>query len=249
MGRTDERPAMDDVGTTSRGPKPTQRRLQSDMALFKPAPDASSPVTREASRAFWDTVLNNNNPGSHRSSSGTASRFRTSGQSGDHRPEFKDHHAHHRHQQQTSSSLHFHHSHSADRDISSVYRCGECDAVYESSLELNTHKAAHHPRQPRPHKCERCSMCFSQRSHLNQHVRTVHDKHKPFQCEKCDKSFGKRFDLTSHCDAVHGNERPHACRHCRKAFAKRSNLTRHVEKLHPRYVPSSSVEQRRRAPL
>lgn len=82
-------------------------------------------------------------------------------------------------------------------------------------------------------QCSTCKVAFSQKSHLTQHVKTVHEKIRPYKCESCPRAFGKRYDLISHVDAVHKKERPHACKYCDKQFAKRSNLTRHVEHMHP----------------
>jgi len=82
-----------------------------------------------------------------------------------------------------------------------------------------------------------CTQVFTQRSHLNQHVRAVHQGLKPFSCPDCDRSFGKKYDLTSHRDAVHNKIRAHTCPACNKAFAKRSNLVRHLKKLHNIRLP------------
>lgn len=121
------------------------------------------------------------------------------------------------------------------------HRCSDCGNMYRTGAELRTHKKTKHAAaQARPYQCSTCPSQFSQRSHLNQHVRTVHEKHKPFHCNDCGKSFGKRFDLNAHVDAVHNKERPHGCPHCPTQFAKRSNLKRHIEKLHPhapQYLP------------
>ena len=79
---------------------------------------------------------------------------------------------------------------------------------------------------------EGCIQQFTQRSHLNQHVRTVHEQQRPHKCNQCDRAFGKRSDLASHESAVHKKERPHVCKVCLRSFAKRGNLVRHEGKLH-----------------
>lgn len=80
--------------------------------------------------------------------------------------------------------------------------------------------------------CQLCSVTFSQKSHLTQHSRTVHERLRPHKCDQCDMAFAKRYDLTSHVDAVHSKERPYECPTCRKTFAKKSNLTRHISYIH-----------------
>lgn len=112
------------------------------------------------------------------------------------------------------------------------FYCSECDVSFLTLADLDAHKDRHHLRQQRPFQCSLCEVGFSQKSHLNQHIRTVHQKVRPHKCPQCDKAFGKKYDLVSHRDAVHANERPHACEFCDKRFAKRSNLTRHRSKLH-----------------
>jgi len=89
----------------------------------------------------------------------------------------------------------------------------------------------------RPFKCdEGCAQVFTQKSHLNQHVRAVHEGLRPFHCTLCNRSFGKKYDLTSHLDAVHFNIRNHICNECGKAFSKRSNLVRHCVRVHKMHV-------------
>ena len=109
----------------------------------------------------------------------------------------------------------------------------DCGQDLEASSEFSVEQAVKERSSDRPFRCdEGCKREFSQRSHLNQHVRTVHRQQRPFRCQKCDWAFGKHFDLTSHDMAVHKHKRPHVCAICSRAFAKRSNLYRHQEKLH-----------------
>jgi len=90
----------------------------------------------------------------------------------------------------------------------------------------------------RPFKCSKgCDQLFTQSSHLNQHIRAVHDRLKPFHCTLCNRSFGKKYDLTSHRSAVHLKVKGHTCQECRKPFAKRSNLVRHYAKVHNMLCP------------
>lgn len=129
---------------------------------------------------------------------------------------------------------------SATSIVASAHLCSNRGHVLRTSIELHQHGASKHAKQARPYQCRACPSQFSQRSHLNQHVRSIHEKLKPFKCNDCGKSFAKRFDLNAHVDAVHNKKRPHGCPHCPTMFAKRSNLKRHIEKLHPsapQYLP------------
>lgn len=84
----------------------------------------------------------------------------------------------------------------------------------------------------RQNQCHRCSRHFSQSSHLNQHMRAVHENLKPNKCGLCRRPFAKKHDLISHHSAVHSRARPFDCSICGKAFAKKSNMWRHVSSVH-----------------
>lgn len=225
----------------------TLRRMQSEVQIGTARPLPSLPSVRPRDHAppsrpgFWKTVLDSDRPHTHHphpalvptssfhSGHSTMGAAASSGQI------------------QPSHSFHVGAPTGSSRQSSgrSVLPrripCPECDASYSTVADLNAHKERHHARQSRPFQCHLCEVGFSQKSHLNQHVRTVHEKFRPHKCPQCDKAFGKKYDLSSHRDAVHANERPHGCEFCNKKFAKRSNLTRHREKLHP-----EAVEQKAR---
>lgn len=121
---------------------------------------------------------------------------------------------------------------SSSRSSSKRYQCSDCKLHFNSAHEVAAHRQRVHPRPRRPFHCPHCPLDFTQRSHLNQHVRTVHEKIRPHKCNECEKAFGKKYDLVSHKSAVHSNQRPHACDVCERKFSKRSNLTRHKDKVH-----------------
>ena len=52
-------------------------------------------------------------------------------------------------------------------------------------------------------KCDICDTGFTQISHINVHIASVHDKKKPFICDICDKSFFDKTKLTTHISSVH----------------------------------------------
>ena len=116
--------------------------------------------------------------------------------------------------------------------------------LFESSSDFSIHGTVAPCSPTRPFRCdEECEKSFTQRSHLNQHIRVVHKRQRPFHCSKCDWAFGKRSDLKTHESAVHKKERPHVCELCSRAFAKRSNLFRHQEKLHADHPPNKYGRQ------
>jgi uncharacterized C2H2 Zn-finger protein len=56
----------------------------------------------------------------------------------------------------------------------------------------------------RPFACpdEQCTSTFGQKSDLNKHVKTVHQKIKPYGCPECGLTFGHRGNLLRHIGVV-----------------------------------------------
>ena len=102
---------------------------------------------------------------------------------------------------------------------------------------------------------------FIQKSHLLQHVRTVHEEIKPFMCEICQTSFStkyvverhiaqvhekkkflcphcpkKFFDLNYHIKFVH-EVKPYPCHLCSITFIKKSGLENHISAVHEKKRP------------
>ena len=70
---------------------------------------------------------------------------------------------------------------------------------------------------------------FKLRSHLNDHVKVVHQNHRPYACEECDSAFPHARDLKLHIIAMHTDEKPFVCEDCGRGFADPSHLYRHKE--------------------
>ncbi len=93
---------------------------------------------------------------------------------------------------------------------------------------MQTDYAAHKIR--RDFVCPTCGSAFGQKSHLTQHVKSVHLGEKPFQCEECGQRFALKGDMNRHIRSVHLKERPFKCQHpgCTRAFSTARHLRRHV---------------------
>ena len=55
--------------------------------------------------------------------------------------------------------------------------------VHETNTKLTQN------RGKKSFECENCGKSFSDKSHMNRHVASVHEGKKPFKCQNCGKSF------------------------------------------------------------
>ena len=76
------------------------------------------------------------------------------------------------------------------------FKCSQCDEVFTTSSNLQTHMRVHN--RDKPFKCTLCHKAFVQGSNLASHIRGVHDGEKPFKCTLCDKAFTKSSNLAFH---------------------------------------------------
>ena len=52
-------------------------------------------------------------------------------------------------------------------------------------------------------KCQKCEKLFGQKTGLQTHTRTVHEKLRDYKCHICEKLFGRKIGLQSHFAKTH----------------------------------------------
>ena len=52
------------------------------------------------------------------------------------------------------------------------------------------------------YKCDQCDKSFPLKTHLNRHIKSVHENVR-FKCDKCDKSYPWKSQLIRHIKIVH----------------------------------------------
>lgn len=101
-----------------------------------------------------------------------------------------------------------------DQDISDIESDSEIDKVIISSPKaLN--------------QCAYCQREFKRKTHLNDHVRLVHERLRPYKCDFCERSFGLPRTLRIHIMG-HTKERPFTCNICQKSFRQKTELNLHM---------------------
>ncbi|XP_064464172.1 gastrula zinc finger protein XlCGF7.1-like [Ornithodoros turicata] len=109
------------------------------------------------------------------------------------------------------------------------HQCPMCGLAFTQKIHLQEHLRVH--SDERPFKCEHCGKAFTLKSGLRTHLR-LHNREKPYSCTHCGKSFTQLSHLKCHTVTVHTKDFPHRCRLCNKGFCRPAELSKHVHKKH-----------------
>ena len=142
------------------------------------------------------------------------------------------------------------------------FKCDLCDSKFSVNSKLNRHiRTVHEEKKVESEvigsevdvnltvcsdandysnlECTICSMRFAKKSHLQEHIISVHEKKKLFACHKCDSRFSGHSNLRAHINTVHENKRPHKCFICGMGFIFPIYLQRHIWSVHDKEKPFS----------
>lgn len=82
------------------------------------------------------------------------------------------------------------------------------------------------------HPCINCGKVFSQKLHLQRHIKSVHYGIRDNLCAFCGKGFMLKSHLMEHIRAVHFKIKNHVCLFCDWKFNRVGDLNRHVKTVH-----------------
>ncbi|KAI7550193.1 hypothetical protein KC331_g3333 [Hortaea werneckii] len=107
-----------------------------------------------------------------------------------------------------------------------------CDKTFSQRTHLNIHLRAHTGSKPFPCRHPTCNQRFTQLGNLKTHERR-HTGERPYQCATCGKRFAQHGNVRAH-QIVHTAAKPFICKldHCSKQFTQLGNLKAHQNRFH-----------------
>ncbi|KAJ8906271.1 hypothetical protein NDN08_002764 [Rhodosorus marinus] len=104
----------------------------------------------------------------------------------------------------------------------------ECGAKLQSKEDDDIHYRLLRVGE-REYECSLCSRRFVHKTHLRDHVASVHYKLNKALCPECGKSFVSRSKVNRHVLAVHRKQKRHSCEVCGRSFFQKWDLKKHCE--------------------
>ncbi len=84
--------------------------------------------------------------------------------------------------------------------------------------------------------CAQCNKKYVSLSHLDIHIKAVHDKIRDHECTQCNLKFSQLGNLNKHIAEVHNQSQDYVCTllNCGLKFARRDTLDLHIKGFHER---------------
>lgn len=105
-----------------------------------------------------------------------------------------------------------------------MYRCTECENIYESRTLLYLHYKVTHSDDH--FQCQDCGIKLPTKGDLTKH-RVSHTGERNFKCTICEKSFARQTNLKAHY-RVHDIVKRYNCSVCSKGFVQSSKFKLHM---------------------
>ena len=102
---------------------------------------------------------------------------------------------------------------------------------FSQKTHLNGHIRVVHDGK-RPYKCTLCNNTFTQSSHMKTHIKRVHLKSESYQCTICEQFYTTERYLQNHIETIHNKMKPHECLICHKTFSQKSTVNLHMKTVH-----------------
>ncbi|XP_026316664.1 zinc finger protein 436-like [Hyposmocoma kahamanoa] len=104
------------------------------------------------------------------------------------------------------------------------HKCDICAKCYTNKHHLRRHKTTH--SGPKPNQCEQCNGSITCKASCNKHLRTQPEE-KQHKCDICHKCFTQKHVLKAHI-FTHTGEKPYKCDICNKHFTRKFYAKRHM---------------------
>ena len=120
-------------------------------------------------------------------------------------------------------------------------QCTLCDYSGKIFGNLIRHMRFVHEGQKEEHPCDRCDKVFSQKHHLKNHVKVIHDGIRDYKCDSCSKSFPQAKHLQLHVYTVHEGHKDFKCDECGKLFSRIQHLNKHTDTVHEEKIHGENL--------
>lgn len=110
------------------------------------------------------------------------------------------------------------------------HKCSECDKVFNTSKNLDTHMLTHGDKK---FKCKLCDKSYANPQNLHRHVKEFHKPDKTCTYENCQEKFLDMSSLKEHLDNIHKlDEKLIHCSECEFMTDSIERITQHMSDKH-----------------